>query len=281
MNLSSEQKQAELQRLRDILLATIGYKLAAQRGSIVFDQVDRIEEHWEQERLQVENDYAEGQLDNLQQKLTQYTEGIQNRADLNFEGYIKEKTGYDIDIFEDLRNRVDAILTRNEIQNQQESRDVGAMLHYYHQTSADIALIDGLRKLSYDYGIAIREKEISYTETVSTTDQDGVTHVRIKHVTGPRPQHFVEEEAISPDGKRRLRVVQWSDGKHATTAVSIIFPTASGGIYAANGIHPGVKASWKNNSTIVIELPKDIPGHTQHKEARSFEDVIAIEYIEH
>lgn len=279
--MTPEQKQAALQRHRDILQATIDYKLASQKGIIVFDQIDRIAEHWEQEKLQVEKYYREGQLDHLQQQLTHYTTSLQHRADLNYAGYIKEKTGYEIDIFEDLRKRIDAILTRNEIRDQQEFKDVGTMLYYYHQTSADAPQVARLQELNRNYGTSTREKETGYTEITRTIDKDGIEHVRIRHSTGPKPKHLVEEEAISPDGKRRLRIVQWSDGKSASTSVTIIFPGASGGIYAANGIHPGVKASWKDNSTIVIELPKDIPTFTQHKEARSFEDVIAIEYIEH
>ena len=278
--MTSEQKQAELQRLRDILLATIEYQLAKQRGSIVFDQVDWIEEHWEQERLKVEKYYADGRLSNLQQMLTRLTRSLQNRTDLNFAGYIKEKTGFEIDLFGDVLKRVDAIITQNEIRNKQELNEVNIMAHYYRQTSADATLVERLQKLSMNYDLVTRKKQTGYTETTRTIDKDGIEHISIKHSTGPKPKHLVEEEIISPDGKRWLRVVQWSDGKHATTFVSIIFPAASGGIYGANGIHPGVKASWKNNSTIVIELPKDIPTHTQHKEARSFEDVIAIEYVE-
>jgi len=74
-------------------------------------------------------------------------------------------------------------------------------------------------------------------------------------------------------------VTQWSDGKHASTYVVIEFPTASGALYGTTGIHPDVKAFWKDNHTIVIETKKDYEGK-RHKEVRSYDDVIAIEYIE-
>ena len=75
-------------------------------------------------------------------------------------------------------------------------------------------------------------------------------------------------------------MTQWSDGKHASTHVAIEFPTASGAVYGTNNIHHDVKAFWKDNHTIVIETKKDYEASKRHKEVRSFDDVITIEYIE-
>ena len=61
--------------------------------------------------------------------------------------------------------------------------------------------------------------------------------------------------------------------------MDVIFPTVSAPVFAMRGIHK-VKAFWKDDSTIVIEVPKDGTVHTQHKQVRSFGDVISIEYIE-
>jgi len=277
--MTPEQRQTALQRHRAILLATLDYLLAKNGGSIVFDQIDTIAEYYEQQRLQVEKYYTARKLTNLQQQLSRLTRGLQNRTDLAFAVYIKEKTGYEIDIFEDLRKRVDAIIAHGAIKSEKESNDVGNLLQFYQQTSADSLLIDRLQELHMKYHHSPDRKSKGYTEITSTVEQDGVKIVDVSYSTGPKPKHYVEEETMSPDGKRRLRVVRWGDGKNATTFVSIIFPTASGGIYGAPGIHPEVKAFWKDNATIVIELPKNIPTHTQHKEVRSFEDVIAIEYI--
>ena len=95
------------------------------------------------------------------------------------------------------------------------------------------------------------------------------------------PRHWEVEEVLSPDGKRRLHITQWSDGRHPSTSVDILFPKASGTIYGVAGICPDVKAYWKDNSSVVIETNKTYLANTQHKQVRSFDDIITIEYIEH
>jgi hypothetical protein len=164
------------------------------------------------------------------------------------------------------------------------------MLHYYQQTSANREIVDNLKALLVDYSKRTtepttsptsRKKKTGYSEVISKIEKDGIEKVTVRFSTGPKPKHLQEQEAISPDGKRRLRVTQWSDGKHASTFVVIEFPAANGAIYSTSGIRTDVKASWKDNSTIIIETQKDYPANTQHKEVRSLGDVIAIEYIEH
>ena len=120
-----------------------------------------------------------------------------------------------------------------------------------------------------------------YTEVVSSVEKDGMVKVTVSSSTGPKPKHFEEQEATSPDGKRHLRVTQWSSGKNASTYVTVHFPTANGSVYALNGICTDIKAWWKDNSTIVIETKKEYEANTQSKQVRSFDDVITIEYIEH
>jgi len=287
--LTPEQKQSGLKRYRAIILATLDYLLERFGGGIVYDQFDPAADYYEQQKIQSEKYYKQHRLDRLQQQLDRLTKGLQNSVDLNFAGYIKEKTGYDIDIFENLRKRVDAIVAQKEIRSQKELNDIGTALHYYQQTSADKKVNDELRALIIDYTKQNTEPSTSatsgnrkdgYSEVISNIEKDGIEEVTMRISTGPKPKHLEEQEAISPDGKRKLRVTQWSDGKHASTYVAIEFPTASGAIYGTNGIRPDVKAFWKNNHTIVIETKKDYESVIRYKEIRSYEDLITIEYIE-
>lgn len=229
--MTPEQKQSALQRLRAILLATLDYLIAVNGGSIVFDNEDFIVNHYEQQRLKVEENYRKGNADWLQKEFARLTKGLQNRGDQNYAGYIKEKTGYDVDIFDDLPKRI----------------------------------------------VAPKSERV---EVINKVEKEGIEEVTVLLSSGPAPKHFDEQVVISPDGKRKLRVVQWSHGENATTYVEIAFPTASGAVYGISGIQPGVKASWKNNSTIVIEIPKEQKANTQYRQVRSYEDVIAIEYVE-
>jgi hypothetical protein len=283
--LTPEQKQSELQRHRAVLLATLDYLEERSGGSFVYDQYDPVTEYYQQRKIQTEKYFKQRRLDRLQQRLVSLTKGLQSRADFAFAPYIKGKTGYDIDIFEDLRKRVAAIIAQNEIRSEKELNDIGTMLRFYHETSADGKEVEKLNALLTDY--SKRTNKIShkrkgeYSEVISRVEKDGIEKVTVSFSTGTKPEHFEEQVETSPDGKRSLRVTQWGDGKHASTYVTVEFPTASGAIYSMSGICPDVKAWWKDNSTIVIETRKENKANTQHKEVRSFDDVISIEYIEY
>jgi hypothetical protein len=283
--LTPEEKQSELQRHRAILLATLDYLKERLGGSFVYDQYDPVTEYYQKQKVQTEKYFKQHRLDRLQQRLASLTKGLQNRTDLAFALYIKEKTGYDIDIFEVVRKRVNSIIAQNEIRSQKELNDTGTMLSFYHETSADGEEVEKLKTLLTNYSerrhaTSVKRKG-EYSEVISRVEKDGIEEVTVSISTGPKPKHFEEQEAMSPDGKRRLRVVQWGDGKHASTYVAVEFPTASGAVYGTSGIRPDVKAWWKDNSTIVIETKKEYMTNTQHRQVRSFDDVISIEYIEH
>lgn len=113
--MTPEKKQSELQRHRAILLATLDYLEERLGGSIVFDQYDPATEYFQQQKIQTEKCFKQRRLDRLQKRLASLTKEMQSRADLAFASYIKEKTGYNIDIFEDIRKRVNAIVAQNEI----------------------------------------------------------------------------------------------------------------------------------------------------------------------
>ena len=279
--MTSEQKQLELQRHRSILLATLDYLQERLGGSIVFDEYDPATEYYQQQKIQTEKYFKQRRLDRLQQRLASLTKGIPNRADLEVASYIKEKTGYEMDIFEALRKRADVIVARNEIRSQSELNDTGTMLHLYHDTAAKGEKVEKLKSLVIDYSKRASQtsRKREYSEVICRVEKDGIEEVTVRISTGPKPKHFEEQEATSPDVKRKLRVVQWSDGKHASTHVTVEFPTASGAIYALSGIYPDVKAWWKDNSTIVIETKKEYEANTQNKQVRSFDDIIAIDYM--
>ena len=282
--MTPEQKQAELERHRTILLATLDYLEQHLGGGFIYDKYDLVTEYYQQQKIQTEKYFKQRRLNRLQQRLASLTKGLQNRDALAFTAYIKEKTGYDIDIFEDLRKRVVVIVAQNEIRSQKELNEIGTMLHHFHEASEKEEEVQKLKWLLTDYSKrennSSSKKRNEYSEVINRVEEDGVEKVTVRISTGPKPKHFEQQEATSPDGKRRLRVVQWSDGKQASTYVAVEFPTASGAVYGLSGICPDVKAWWKDNSTIVIETNKEYAAHSQNREVRSFDDVICIEYVE-
>jgi hypothetical protein len=282
--MTREQKQKELQRHRTILLATLDYLEQHFGGSFVVDELDFIAEYYQQQKLQTEKYFKQRRLDRLQQQLARLTKGLQSGNGLDFTLYIKEKTGYDIDIFEDLKNRVAAVVAQNDIRSQNELSDIYQMLQIYHQESDHREEAAKLNRLVNDYSeqtsAVLRKRQSNYSEVVSTVEKNGMVTVTVTDWTGPKPKHFEEQEATSPDGQRTVRVTQWSYGKHPSTYVTVHFPTASGAVYGTSGICTDIKARWKDNSCIVIETKKKYEANTRAKLVRSFQDVITIEYIE-
>lgn len=271
------QKQSELQKHRSILLASYDFLIATHGASIVFDNENFIAAQYEQEKLKVEENYSRNHLSKLKLQLKKLIEKRLSRADLGYTEYIKEKTGYDIDILEDVRKRVEAIIAQNEIRSKKERNDVSTMLFHYHKTSTEGEEVDKLKILIQDY--VERTSNTGHTEIISSVVKDGIEEVTIQIFSNPKPKHYEVQEIVSPDGKRNLRLAQWSDGKHSSTYVEIAFPTASGPVYGVSGIHSNIKASWKNNSTIVIEAPKELVAILQHKQVRSYDDIITVEYL--
>jgi len=109
--------------------------------------------------------------------------------------------------------------------------------------------------------------------------------VRLNMEMNKKSPGFREEggpnEAIAPDGKRKIMVMQSGKGKHACMHINVFFKEVSGAIYGAMGICTDVKASWKDNQTILIETPKSYDAHTKCMQVSNFADVIKIEYLEH
>lgn len=281
--MTHQQKQSELERHKAILLAALDYLEERFGGSLVYDEFDPATAYYQQQKTQTEKYFKQRRLDRLQQRLARLTKGMQNKGAFAFAAYLKEKTGYDIDLVEDVRKRVDTIVAQNEIRSQKELNDVFTMLQYYQTAAADEKGVEKLESLLSDYSKrsneTSRKRKGEFTEVISSVEKDGVKEVTVSISTGPKPKHFAEQVAVSHDGNRRLRVVQWGDGKNASTYVDIMFPKASGVVFGMSGIHD-VKAFWKDNATIVIETPKNPTAHTQHKQVRSFDDIIMIEYME-
>jgi hypothetical protein len=286
--LTPEQNQSELQRHRAILLATCDYLLKRNRGCFVVDGADHIAESFEQEKERIEQHFQQGNLKELQRELQRRTAIFRSRIDLQFVPYLKETTGYDLDLFAALRSRMDGIIAQKKIHTWKEFTDVHLLLRTYEQTGEapqEKAILESLLKDYCDRNLSaggsLQSQNSDRIEVIRTVVKDGVEEQTFRMSTGPKPAHHKEQEEIAPDGKRKLCVTEWSDGKNASTYVSIHFPTADGAVFGSEGINPEVKGYWKDNNTIVIEYRKEYSVNTKHSKVSSFDDVVMIEHIEH
>ncbi|TZF84830.1 hypothetical protein FW774_07580 [Pedobacter sp. BS3] len=296
--MTDEEKQAEIEKHRILLFAILDYHLEYYTGSMVFDQWDPAADFYLQEKQRTEKDCQEFRIDILQQRLDRFVKRLRDRVDLNFGNYIKERTGYEIDIFADLRHEVATIASKGKIENDEELKSVDIMLQVYRGMSADKEQIDILVNL-------IDERKKPY-EVISKTEFPEVKHV-IVQVAIPPPDsnypvmadtvgtskelseaEFAElqrkngllSEARSPDNRRQIMTRTNGSTQNALTEVSILLKGGSGCIYCAKGTSLPIKAYWKDNNTVVIETRKEYIVDIRHEKVRSFEDVVKIEYIE-
>lgn len=280
----TDQDQSEFERHRAIILATLDYNYEREVGRIVFDDIDNSIKYYERQKAEIEKYYKQRRLDKLQQRLSELIKALQFQVDLNFSSYLKENTGYDIDLFEELTKCVEKIVAQNVIRNDKEANYIAMMVSYRFQTSGNKEYDKNLVQLLDTYADTPKKNKTYYSEIISEIEVDGGVETVERFCTGPKPELWEDEVMIAPDGNRRLTLTHVISGAHASTGIDINFDRPDGGsggsIYSLDGIHRDVKAFWKDNQTIVIETKKDYVANTKCTRVRSFADEINIEYVE-
>jgi hypothetical protein len=265
-DLTPEEKQSELKRYKDILLATLDYHIERSKGTN-FSEFDPVA-HFQQLKEQTEENFQKGRLSRLKQWLRDMTEEQRETGDLSFGRYIKKKTGYDIDIFGRYQKRIDNIIERKRIKTENEYRDVMAMVdNLCHQTPVDKSKIDLLNNLLIDF-----EDKISGTKT--TKSRQG---------SYKKEKYFFNQlsESLSPDSKRLLSLAEsGTDENNCSPQVAITFENSGSGVYAVNGMNLGIKTYWKDNNTIVIETKKSFVAHQRWEQVQNFQDIVKVVYLE-
>jgi hypothetical protein len=99
-----ETNHSEIKRYKDINLVAIDYLFQKTVGHFKWDDFDPAIPRCEKLKLKTEKLYLSKNLKGLERLLGDITKERQQIGDLTFESYIKEKTGYEIDVFEDLNN---------------------------------------------------------------------------------------------------------------------------------------------------------------------------------
>jgi len=278
-------KTSESEKYKILVLATLDYLIDRHTGEFVCDGFDPVTQYFEEQKVQAEKYRHRGQPKKLMQQLERLVEGLRHRMDFEFEIYIIERTGYDLDLFADLKSFGEKIVLDGKIYNETQSRKVIELIRLYNQQNSDDKKKERLEKiLSGYYGKPADRRALNQgkTKVVKTEEKEGIITETIQVSFGSGPGHSEQREVLSPDGMRRLFISEYTgkDESYAVTSVNISFKTSSGGIYAVKGIHPDINAFWRNNNTVVIETSKSYTGLMQHRLVQSFQDVIQIEYVE-
>jgi hypothetical protein len=163
------EKQKELNRLRDLILATIDYtinsynKYTTEHPDPKFvEHMNSVIIHFNNMKIQTEELYRKGSLSKLNQRLRYLVEGIRESQDLNFTTYIKNATGYDFDIFDAFNKRIEKIILKNKIMSDNQCREVESMVDFLcHQNPVDEKQIEILNNLISNYELKLEKKRRS------------------------------------------------------------------------------------------------------------------------
>ena len=149
--LNKNEKQSELTKYRDLVLASLDYYLANSVMQIKTADFDSTE-HYKGLKIQTEEHYRKGRLTRLKQWFRDLTEMQVETGDLKFNKYLQDKTKYDIDIFKSYFQRVDKVIEKGKITTDNQFYDINIMVDQLCQAEpVDNAKIEILNKLLSDY----------------------------------------------------------------------------------------------------------------------------------
>jgi hypothetical protein len=137
--LGVEDKRIELKKFRDLVLAAIDYHLDDPSAAFKTDDFNS-NLYYESLKEQTLEHYNKGRLTKLKQWFRDLTEMHIETRNLNFSKYLQNKTGYDIDIFEDYFKRVEKIIKKGMITTDKQFFDISIMAD---QLCRELTIDDG------------------------------------------------------------------------------------------------------------------------------------------
>ena len=150
-NLNKNEKQAELTKYRDLVLASLDYYIDKKEMQIKTVDFD-LTEHYKGLKIQTEEQYQKGRLTRLKQWFRDLTEMQIETGDLKFNKYLQDKTKYDIDIFKSYFQRLDKIIEKGKIMTDNQFYDIKIMVDQLCQIEpVDNNKIEILNKLLREY----------------------------------------------------------------------------------------------------------------------------------
>lgn len=148
---NQEEKKLELQKYRDLVLATLDYYLENKVMQIKTADFNS-DEHYKGLKIQTEENFQKGRLTRLKQWFRDLTEMQVETGDLKFNKYLQDKTKYDIDIFKSYFQRVDKIIEKGKITTDNQFYDINIMVDQLCQTEpVDNNKIEILNRLLSEY----------------------------------------------------------------------------------------------------------------------------------
>lgn len=262
--------------------AAIEYELIYTAPEIVYDGFAPLKEHFMHQQKKADEYFEKSNLQELVRLFEKLTAKLKFKAELKFVAFIAEKSSVDFNPFDGLEDKANRILKNGKIQNEEERKSADLQLDIYKQTDPESKKIQLLNDLiCYYYATEPpKENETTWSKVLKREKVgDGRELVSVVSGTGPKPLMYEDERIKSPDDKRVVSITQHSiDGKTGVTMIQVILTRTSLPIYQLNELNGNIQAYWKDNNTIVIQIPGNVNAVVQYKTVQSFDDVIKIEY---
>lgn len=148
---NEDDKQAEILKYRDLVLASIDYFIDHKKMQVKTGDFDSVL-HFNELKRQAEEQYQKGKLPKLKQWFRDLAEMPLEEGDIMFGKYLQEKTNYDIDIFAAYFRRVDAVIAKGKITTDNQYYDISAVVDRLCQSELkEMERIEALNKLLAEY----------------------------------------------------------------------------------------------------------------------------------
>ena len=259
--MAPEEIQAELDKCRDIILATIDHTIQKEASQLKPEQVAYSMNFHRLWKEQIDLQYQSKDLKKLRKSLDTVTFSYKATGDIDFLKYIKEKTGFDFDLFGNIQERIDKIIARGWIANGKETLDIATIIQLYRKTGVGQENAHVLHNLRMTFTASKRKKK------------------KVEGEVLPDINYLCEIN--SPDNKRYVTMYESHYAAYPSTMVNISFENGvTSSMYAAKAVNLGIKIRWKDNNTIVIELHKDCEVLIKDTLTQHLGDIIKVEYPE-
>ena len=151
MKLNKDQKEAELKKYRDLVIAATDYLLENKVMRIKTADFDS-NEHFRLQKQQTEEHFKNGRLTRLKHWFRDLTEPHIELRNLKFNEYLNERTNYKVDIFKSYFERVDKVIERGEITTDNQFYDLSIMVDQLCQSKpVDNVKVGAINKLLAEY----------------------------------------------------------------------------------------------------------------------------------
>lgn len=270
----------EREKNKSILLATLNYFLEFHSDDIIFDDYNPAKEGFLAEIKRTESDIKKYRSKEIKNRLDRYIERARYRCDVAFNNYIKENTGYDINLFESFKASVIPITSKESI-DVSDIYPIENYLRAYGSQPDEQERAVRLKGLLAEYEAEVSNL-ISSGEAITFEGHVVWDGKRSRTMNANEYRTYIKEwqlsEEISPNGSCKLRVEVSGEGECASTYVVISLRGGSGAIYSARGERLPIKAHWKDDNHIMIETKKEYESSMSYKQVSSYGEVFKIEY---